>query len=451
MAGQPMWAAVEDAGRLRDALGVALPVGIPEAFTEVLPDPLGDLVARWARTHGPFAAADLAARYGLGVAVVGMALRRLAADGRVAEGEFLASRHGTQWCDSGVLRMLRRRCLARLRKEAEPVPPAALGRFLPAWHGIGSGRTGLGGRTRARCLRRSSGWPARRCPRRRLRRSCCPDGCPATPPRCSTSSTAAGEVVWAGAGSVGSGDGWLVLAPAESAPLLLPEPGELTMTPLHGAVLTALGGGGGMFFRMLSDRVAAVLDGHPADDGDLVAALWDLAWAGLVTNDTLAPLRVVTSGGAPARRPAAPRRATGSSLAADLGSLSRDRAWDAEACTAVASGRRFRSWADRGYGSGGPRGPAGRFPACSIPGLARGVAAGSPAAMPRPAVTGAGPGARPCPRGPGRPRCPAGGRCCRNGTGCQKRTACSQRTAFPAALLAASIRERPPCGRTRSR
>jgi ATP-dependent Lhr-like helicase len=84
-----------------------------------------------------------------------------------------------------------------------------------------------------------------------------------------------------------------------------------------------------MFFRMLSDRVAAVLDGHPADDGDLVAALWDLAWAGLVTNDTLAPLRVVTSGGTPVRRPAAPRRATGSSLAADLGGMSLERGYGA--------------------------------------------------------------------------------------------------------------------------
>ena len=104
---------------------------------------------------------------------------------------------------------------------------------------------------------------------------------------------------------MGTGDGWLVLAPAESAPLLLPEPGELTMTPLHGAVLTALDGGGGMFFRMLGDRVAAVLDGHPPDDGDLVSALWDLVWAGLLTNDTLAPLRVLTSR---RRRPSAAGR-----------------------------------------------------------------------------------------------------------------------------------------------
>ena len=147
VAGQAMWAAIEDAGRLRDALGVALPVGIPEAFTEPVPDPLGDLVLRWARRHGPFWAAALAERYGLGVAVVTMTLRRLAADGRVVEGEFTtvpavgptgaaADWHGSQWCDTEVLRLLRRRCLARLRKEVEPVPPEALGRFLPAWHGI---------------------------------------------------------------------------------------------------------------------------------------------------------------------------------------------------------------------------------------------------------------------------------------------------------------------------
>jgi len=358
VAGQDMWAAIEDAGRLRDALGVALPVGIPEAFTEVLPDPLGDLVARWARTHGPFTAADLAARYGLGVAVVAMTLRRLAADGRVAEGEFVASLHGTQWCDSGVLRMLRRRCLARLRKEAEPVPPAALGRFLPAWHGIGSGRSrraDVGAVLEA--VERLAGAPV---PASALETLVLPGRVPGYSPALLDELTAAGEVVWAGAGSVGTGDGWLVLAPAESAPLLLPEPGELTMTPLHGAVLTALSGGGGMFFRMLSDRAAAVLDGHPADDADLVAALWDLAWAGLVTNDTLAPLRVVTSGGAPTRKPAGPRRAAGSSLAADLG-RARDSLGGADAGTSPSGGAGGRG----GFGGAGYGGARGG----SVPGV----------------------------------------------------------------------------------
>jgi ATP-dependent Lhr-like helicase len=356
VAGQPMWAAIEDAGRLRDALGVALPVGVPEAFTELLPDPVGDLVARWARTHGPFLAADLAERYGLGIAVVGMTLRRLAADGRVAEGEFLASRHGTQWCDSGVLRMLRRRCLARLRKEAEPVPPAVLGRFLPAWHGIGAARTrrATAGAV-LEAIERLAGAPV---PASALETLVLPGRVPGYSPALLDELTSAGEVVWAGAGTVGSGDGWVVLAPAESAPLLLPEPGELTVTPLHGAVLTALAGGGGMFFRMLSDRVAAVLDGHPADDDDLVAALWDLAWAGLVSNDTLAPLRVVTSGGTAVRRPAAPRRTTGmgSSWAAELGERGRDGAvpGDADSGSGGAGGRDGAGgFGSAGYGSAG--------------------------------------------------------------------------------------------------
>ena len=311
VAGQPMQAAIEDAGRLRDALGVALPLGIPEAFTEPLPDPLGDLVARYARTHGPFPASAVAARYGLGVAVVATALRRLAAEGRMAEGEFLPGRRGTEWCDSEVLRLLRRRCLARLRKEAEPVEPAVLGRFLPAWHGIQPAGAPPG-RRRAdagvvlEAVERLAGAPV---PASALETLILPSRVPGYSPAMLDELTAAGEVVWAGAGTVGSGDGWLVLAPAESAPLLLPEPAEPTMTPLHGAVLTALAGGGALFFRMLSDRVTAVLDGHPSLDADLVTAVWDLVWAGLLTNDTLAPLRVVTSGGAAVRRPAAPRRA----------------------------------------------------------------------------------------------------------------------------------------------
>src|SRR6202035_2786512 len=136
VAGESRWAAIEDAGRLRDALGVPLPPGVPAAFAEPEADPLGDLVARYARGHGPFTAAATATRYGLGVAVVLGTLHRLAAEGRVAEGEFLPGGRGTEWCDVGVLRLLRRRCLAKLRKEAEPAPAEALARFLPAWQNV---------------------------------------------------------------------------------------------------------------------------------------------------------------------------------------------------------------------------------------------------------------------------------------------------------------------------
>jgi ATP-dependent helicase Lhr and Lhr-like helicase len=333
VAGQPMWAAIEDAGRLRDALGVPLPVGIPEAFTEPVADPLGDLVARYARTHGPFTAGAVAARYALGVAVVMLALRRLTASGRVVEGEFLpagqtagdgqlASASGTEWCDAEVLRLLRRRCLARLRKEAEPVPPEVLGRFLPAWHGIGTpgaGRVSAGSRRRAdaatvlEVLERLAGAPV---PASALETLILPGRVPGYSPALLDELTSAGEIVWSGAGALPGGDGWLVLAPADGAPQLLPEPGEVTMTPVHSAVLEVLGGGGAMFFRMLSDRVAGLLarelpageQPNPAlpDDSEVAAAIWDLVWAGLLTNDTLAPLRLVLAG--PQRRAAAPPR-----------------------------------------------------------------------------------------------------------------------------------------------
>ena len=315
VAGQLMWAAIEDAGRLRDALGVPLPLGVPEAFTEPAGDPLGDLLARYARTHGPFVADTIATRYGLGVAVVTLALRRLGAGGRVVEGEFLspgqAEARPVEWCDAEVLRMLRRRCLARLRKEAEPVPPEVLARFLPAWHGIGP-RPGGAGPGRARrgdagavleVLERLAGTPL---PASALETLVLPDRVPGYSPALLDELTSAGEIVWSGAGALPGGDGWLVLAPADGAPLLLPEPGEVSLTPLHSAVLEVLGGGGALFFRMLSDRTAALLGQLPTDN-EVADAIWDLVWAGMLTNDTLAPLRVML-GGQP-RRAAAPPQA----------------------------------------------------------------------------------------------------------------------------------------------
>ena len=321
IAGEARWAAIEDAGRLRDALGVPLPPGVPAAFTEPVPDPLSDLVARYARGHGPFLTADLAERYGLGVAIVTGALRRLAAEGRVAEGEFLPGRRGTQWCDTSVLRTLRRRCLAKLRKEAEPVPPSALARFLPAWQNAASGWTASGSASSG-----SSGRGRRASadavyevidqlagaamPASALETLILPGRVPGYQPAMLDELTAAGEIVWAGAGGLPGGDGWVALAPADTAPLLLPGPGEITMTPLHEAVLAALDGGGGMFFRMLADRAAALLpDGArgEATDAAAAAAIWDLVWAGRITNDTLAALRTVLGTGLRRQAAAGPR------------------------------------------------------------------------------------------------------------------------------------------------
>jgi ATP-dependent Lhr-like helicase len=154
VAGEERWAAVEDASRLRDALGVSLPVGVPDAFLEPVRDPLGDLVARYARTHGPFRAADVAVWYGLGHAVVSDALRRLVGAGRVVEGELRpdpsgSAAGGLDFCDAGVLRTLRRRSLAALRAEVEPVTASDFARFLPSWQGVGGTLRGTEGLIRA--------------------------------------------------------------------------------------------------------------------------------------------------------------------------------------------------------------------------------------------------------------------------------------------------------------
>ncbi|WP_345152791.1 Lhr family helicase [Micromonospora maritima] len=298
IAGEDRWVVVEDAARLRDALGVALPVGVAEAYLAPVADPLGDLVARYARTHGPFAAATCAARFGLGVFVVEQALRRLAGNGRVVSGEFAPDSVGTQWCDAEVLRLLRRRSLAALRREIEPVPPRALAAFLPRWQQVGSSARGV--EAVAATVEQLQGATV---PASALERLVLPARVADYSPAQLDELCAGGEVVWAGAGAISGGDGWVALAYADVAPLLLPPPDEaLTLTPLHESVLDALGDGQALFFRSLSDRVGST------DDAALSAAVWDLVWAGHLTNDTLAPLRAALgAGGAHRSRPSAPR------------------------------------------------------------------------------------------------------------------------------------------------
>jgi ATP-dependent helicase Lhr and Lhr-like helicase len=294
IAGEERWIAIEDAGRVRDALGVALPVGVPEAFTEPVRDPLGDLVGRYSRTHGPFHAADCAARLGLGVAVVGAVLERLAAVGRVVAGEFRPGGAGREWCDAEVLRTLRRRSLARLRHEVEPVSTEALARFLPAWQGVGSGRA-RGAEGVLRVVEQLAGAAV---PASALESLVLPSRVAGYAPAMLDELTSAGEVVWAGAGSLPSNDGWVMLAPADVADLLLPGPDDaLSLTPLHEAVLDALHGDQALFFRSLSDRIGAT------DDAALVATIWDLVWAGWLSNDTLGPLRALIGSGGGTHQP----------------------------------------------------------------------------------------------------------------------------------------------------
>lgn len=290
--GADHWAAIEDAGRLRDALGTALPVGVPEAFTEPVKDPLGDLLARYARTHGPFTSTQAAARFGLGTAVTDGALQRLAASGRIVQGEFHPAGIGQEWCDATVLRRLRRRSLAALRQELEPVPPAALAGFLPQWQHLGNNSLrGIDGLARA--IEQLQGAPV---PASALEKLILPGRVTGYAPALLDELTTTGEVIWAGAGALPGKDGWLSLYLADSAPLLLPPPHPLELSALHESVLTALTGGYGLFFRQIADQVRATT--HPdCADPQLADALWDLTWSGRLTNDTLAPLRSLLGSG----------------------------------------------------------------------------------------------------------------------------------------------------------
>jgi ATP-dependent Lhr-like helicase len=299
--GQERWVAIEDVARLRDGLGAAPPVGVPQAFLEPVADPVGDLLARYARTHGPFLAGDPAARLGLGVAVVEQTLARLAAAGRVVHGEFRPGGSGREWLDAEVLRRLRRRSLAALRKEVEPVPQQALARFLAAWQGVGPG--GPRSADPDALFRVVEQLQGAAVPASALERQVLAARLPGYHPSLLDQLCASGEVVWAGAGALGSDDGWVSLYLAEGLSLLLPEPLPVELTPLAATVREALADRGAMFFRQLADAV------DPPSDGDLLLAVWELVWAGMVTNDTLAPLRALVAGGSrPTTRPRSRRR-----------------------------------------------------------------------------------------------------------------------------------------------
>ncbi|WP_245550787.1 ATP-dependent helicase [Nocardia paucivorans] len=300
-AGRIWWAAVEDAARLRDALGVPLPVGTPAAFVEPVVDPLGDLVARYARTHGPFAAEALAHRFGLGPAVVVPVLHRLAAEKRVVEGEFTPEAAGSEWCDAQVLRRLRRRSLAAARHEVEPVSTAAFGRFLPDWQQIGSGELrGVDGV--AAVVEQLAGVPI---PASAWESLILPARVSDYSPALLDELMATGEVRWSGHGAINAKDGWIALHPAELAPITLAPVDEIEFTEIHLRLLAALGaeipepsapvtgwgpGGGAFFFRQLAGSLG------PSEESAAVTALWDLVWAGLVSGDTFAPVRARLSG-----------------------------------------------------------------------------------------------------------------------------------------------------------
>jgi ATP-dependent Lhr-like helicase len=302
-AGRSWWVAIEDIGRLRDGVGVAVPVGVPASFTEAVADPLGELLGRFARTHAPFTTADVAARFGLGLRVAADVLGRLAADGRLVRGEFSTEATGDQWCDADVLRILRRRSLAALRAQVEPVSTTAYARFLPAWHGVGAGHgsaanSGVDGL--AAVIDQLAGVPL---PASAIESLVLAPRVRDYSPAMLDELLASGEVMWSGSGTISGSDGWVAFHTADAAPLTLAAGSEIEFTATHRAILDMLAGGGAFFFRQL---------GHDGvGEAELKAALWELIWAGWVTGDTFAPVRAMLSGGPGARKRSAPAHRQG--------------------------------------------------------------------------------------------------------------------------------------------
>ncbi len=316
VAAQPRWAAVDDAGRLRDALGTALPPGVPAPFTDPVSDPLGDLAARYARTHGPFTAAEFAVRYGIGTAPALAVLRGLVAAGRLVEGKLRpfgckdpthhrapipqtepATHVGAEFCDSDVLRLLRRRSLAALRAEIEPVPALDLARFQSAWQGVGGALRGPEGLLRA--VEQLAGAVV---PASALETLILPSRVAGYTPALLDELTATGAILWQGHGASAGDDGWISLHLGDSASLTLTGAphGDVARGPAvterHQQILDALASGGAYFFRQLSDACGST------DDADFAVLLWDLVWAGLISNDSLAPVRARLRGGRTAHR-----------------------------------------------------------------------------------------------------------------------------------------------------
>jgi ATP-dependent Lhr-like helicase len=301
VAGHERYVAVEDVARYRDGLGVSLPPGLPDALLEPVQDPAGDLVLRYARSHGPFTAGELAARFGLDPATAGALLQRLTTARRIVEGAFRPGGTDREWIDGDVLQSVRRRSLAKLREEIEPVDADALGRFMVSWHGIGSGRRGPETVLDAIEQLQGAGVPASL-----LETQILPARVEDYHPGMLDTLMAAGEVVWTGVEPLGERDGRITLYLADHAGRLRAPGSGLGEKPQGraGDILEYLGHHGASFFSAIHQGTGG---GFPQEAVD---ALWALVWNGLVTNDTLHPLRAYVRP-PEARTAGRPRHATG--------------------------------------------------------------------------------------------------------------------------------------------
>ena len=314
VAGEPRWIAAEDAGLYRDALGLVPPPGLPAACIAPTQTPLEQLLLRYALTHGPFLTREPAARLGLRPAQVEPVLRLLESQGTLVRGEIRPLGTEPEWCGAELLQRLRRRTLARARDAVAPVDGAALGRFLPAWHGIGEDLKGPD-----RLLEAVAQLAGLSLPWSLLDRVLLPARVPGYRTQDLDLLAAAGEVLWIGQGALGPKDGKVALYLRADAPWHGADAGEGAVPgPLHQVLLDHLQARGACFLMELTAAPARA--GLTPERGACESALWDLVWAGLITNDTFAPLRALAGGARTRRHGREPGLAGGRwSLVADLG------------------------------------------------------------------------------------------------------------------------------------
>ena len=317
--GLPRAVPVEYAGRYRDALGVPLPVGLPESLIAPAPNATQDLARRYARTHVPFTTQEFADRYSLGRATAESILKTLAASGRLLEGEFRPGGKTREWCDPDVLQSIRRRSLARLRKEVEPVEPAVFGRLLTSWQGVSRPRLGLDALLDA--IENLQGAPL---PASIFESEILSARVRGYNPADLDSLTAAGEVTWSGLEALGDHDGRLALFLNDHMSRLWRPPIVSELSARERAIVSYLESEGASFFAPIHEAAGG---GYP---GETVDALWDLVWKGILTNDTFHALRAFTRPQEkrqrkPARRTQFRSRRIGPPSSEGRWSLTRDR------------------------------------------------------------------------------------------------------------------------------
>jgi ATP-dependent Lhr-like helicase len=297
IAGEKRLIAAEDAARYRDGLGIPLPPGLAVALLEPVAHPVLELVRRYARTHGPFTLREAADRFALDADAVELALRQLAADGRVLEGGFRPGGLHREWCDAEILRQIRRKSLARLRREVEPVEQHTLARFLTQWQGLLAPRRAGTAHLDALLdvIENLQGAPL---PASLLETSILPARIADYTPAGLDTLIAAGEVAWAGVEPIGERNGRIALFLADKLPLLAQRrPQVEPLIEREEKLMAVLESTGASFFDALHQASGG---GYP---GETIDALWSLVWRGLITNDSLHALRAYTARPESARAP----------------------------------------------------------------------------------------------------------------------------------------------------